>query len=345
LQSLAFTSALLCSKRRQTSSWPLAADQCRGVRSLKKSKRINALHEHDGHKWVAEVGREELQSVSLVDAIRISNHMAKHRSAVSDLYWPENVGSACNSSLHKNERRCALDAAAGMQSNAPQNQLALAAERVKHTAQASTGTTSAAHSTARAPLQPHLHFLHATPRHTLHHHLNPDPWHAGHVHIGRRKGKSLAHERRTGQHETHSPTRRTFRDYGAKGRQRSLPTVMLKKPLLAFDDIDRALDLRAKLLWRRQLVDVGVNGNEHASAGEAIETNGKWESCCRHFVQWCDLCCKEGDLFQGKIARALPARFHRVAEGGKDEEIRGGGYYGTRRLMTLPGYTPRASRQ
>jgi hypothetical protein len=125
--------------------------------------------------------------------------------------------------------------------------------RVKHTAHASTGTTSAAHSTARAPLQPHLHFLHATPRHTLHNHFSPAPRHVGHVRIGRRSGQSLARERHTGEHEAHSPTWRAFRDNAAEGRQRLLLTVMRKKTLLAFNELERALDLLAKLLGRLQL--------------------------------------------------------------------------------------------
>ncbi len=48
-------------------------------------------------------GWGQLLFVSLVDAISISNHMAKHRSAVSVPCRPHNVGSACNaggSSLH-----------------------------------------------------------------------------------------------------------------------------------------------------------------------------------------------------------------------------------------------------
>ena len=45
--SFASTSALHCSKRRQTSRWPSSADQCSGVQLLKKSKRINLLHESD----------------------------------------------------------------------------------------------------------------------------------------------------------------------------------------------------------------------------------------------------------------------------------------------------------
>ena len=151
-----------------------------------------------------------------------------------------------------------------MRSNAPQNQQPFPAARVKHTAHASTGTTSAAHSTARAPLQQHLHFLHATPRHTLHHHLSPAPRHVGHVRIGRRSGQSLARERHTGEHEAHSPTRRTFRDNAAEGRQRWLPTVMRKKPLVVFDELERALDVSTKLLGRRQLA-VGVDDDKSAS--------------------------------------------------------------------------------
>jgi len=75
----------------------------------------------------------------------------------------------------------------------------------------------------------------------------------GHVHIGRRSDQSLARERHTGEHDAHSPTRRTFRDNAAEGWQRLLPTVMRKKPLLAFEEIARAHDLRAKLLGRLQL--------------------------------------------------------------------------------------------
>jgi len=81
----------------------------------------------------------------------------------------------------------------------------------------------------------------------------------GHVHIGRRGGQSLARGRHTAEHEAHSPTRRTFRDNAAEGRQRLLPTVMRKKPLLALDELERAHDLRAKLLGRVQLA-VGDEG-------------------------------------------------------------------------------------
>jgi hypothetical protein len=54
LLSFAFTSALHCSKRRQTSRWPLKEDLCRGVNCLRKEKRINLLHENDEKKWKAE---------------------------------------------------------------------------------------------------------------------------------------------------------------------------------------------------------------------------------------------------------------------------------------------------
>jgi hypothetical protein len=49
-----------------------------------------------------------------------------------------------------------------------------------------------------------------------------------------------------------------------------LPTVIHKKPLLAFDELERTLDLRAKLLGRQQLAADGVDDNQHAFAGEAI---------------------------------------------------------------------------
>jgi hypothetical protein len=90
----------------------------------------------------------------------------------------------------------------------------------------------------------------------------------GHVRIGRRSGQSLARERHTGEHEAHSPTRRTF-DNAAEGRQRLLLTVMRKKTLLVFDELERALDLLAKLLGRLQLA-VGDDDDRHASASEAI---------------------------------------------------------------------------
>ena len=41
LPCFASTSALHCSKRRQTSRWPPRADECSGVHRLNKSKRIN----------------------------------------------------------------------------------------------------------------------------------------------------------------------------------------------------------------------------------------------------------------------------------------------------------------
>ena len=48
-----------------------------------------------------------------------------------------------------------------------------------------------------------------------------------------------------------------------------LPTVMRKKPRFAFDELERALDLRAKLRGRLQLA-VGDEGKRHASASEVI---------------------------------------------------------------------------
>jgi hypothetical protein len=50
LPSFASMSALHCSKRRQISTLPLMADQCSGVRPLKKSMGINLLHENDENK-------------------------------------------------------------------------------------------------------------------------------------------------------------------------------------------------------------------------------------------------------------------------------------------------------
>jgi hypothetical protein len=70
-------------------------------------------------------GEGQLQAVLFVDAISISNHMAKHRSAVSVFCRLQNVGSAGRQQqpAHENERRGALDAAAAMRSNGPENQV------------------------------------------------------------------------------------------------------------------------------------------------------------------------------------------------------------------------------
>ena len=48
--AFASISALHCRKRRHISRLPLMADQCRGVRPLKKSMGINLLHENDENK-------------------------------------------------------------------------------------------------------------------------------------------------------------------------------------------------------------------------------------------------------------------------------------------------------
>jgi hypothetical protein len=50
LQSFASTSALHCSKRRQTSRSPSEADQCSAVSRLKERKRKNLPHENDENK-------------------------------------------------------------------------------------------------------------------------------------------------------------------------------------------------------------------------------------------------------------------------------------------------------
>jgi hypothetical protein len=73
----------------------------------------------------------------------------------------------------------------------------------------------------------------------------------GHVRIGRRSDQSLARERHTEEHQAHLPTRKKIRDNAAEGGQQA--TVMRKKTLLAFDELERAHDLRAKLLGRLQL--------------------------------------------------------------------------------------------
>jgi hypothetical protein len=57
---------------------------------------MNLPHENDENKRGAEGGGGQLLSVSLVDAISISDHMAKHRNAVSVFCRFQNVASACN---------------------------------------------------------------------------------------------------------------------------------------------------------------------------------------------------------------------------------------------------------
>ena len=97
-------------------------------------------------------GGQLQNSASLVDGIIISNHMAKHRNAVSVFGRLPNVASACNaggsSSLHT-RMNAAARLMQPLRCAAPQNQQPFPASRVKHTAHASTGTTSAAHITAR----------------------------------------------------------------------------------------------------------------------------------------------------------------------------------------------------
>jgi hypothetical protein len=86
---------------------------------------------------------------------------------------------------HKNERRGALDAAAAMRSNGPENQPAFPAARVTPSnTQSTQALAREVHSTltARASRQPHLHLSHATPRHTLHYQLSPAPCAVGDEH-------------------------------------------------------------------------------------------------------------------------------------------------------------------
>jgi hypothetical protein len=54
------------------------------------------MHENDENKWKAEGCGGQLLYVSMVDAISISNHMAKHQNAVSVFCRLHNVGPDCN---------------------------------------------------------------------------------------------------------------------------------------------------------------------------------------------------------------------------------------------------------
>ncbi len=85
------------------------------------------------------------------------------------------------------------------------------------------------------------------------------------MNIKGRSGQSLARERHTAEHEAHWHTRGTFRQNGGEGRQRLLPTVhgawqsLGKQMRLGLDELERALDLHAKLRGRLQLA-VGDEG-------------------------------------------------------------------------------------
>ncbi len=150
--------------------------------------------------------------------------MAKHghRSAVSCFCRVQNVGSACNaggsSSLHRRMNATArmMQTLAAMRRNRPQTQPPFPAAvlhvytRVKHTVQASTGITSAAHSSARAPLQPHLYFLHATPRHTLHYPRSPAPRRPGPVEITYTPAGAVASRRHAVATQPHMTVRRAL---------------------------------------------------------------------------------------------------------------------------------------
>jgi hypothetical protein len=97
---------------------------------------------------------------------------------------------------------------------------------------------------------------------------------------------SLARERHTAEHEAHSPTRRTFRDNAAEGRQLWLPTVMRKKPLVVLEKLELAAfdDLRAKPRGRLQYA-VGNEGKKHGSAVEAIARTSD-EKFCAAAERW-----------------------------------------------------------
>jgi hypothetical protein len=124
-----------------------------------------------------------------------------------------------------------------------------------------TGTTSAAHSTARAPLQPHLNSPYTTPRHTLHYPRSPAPHRlAEHVHTGRRGGQSTARDRHAAKHEAHWHTRGKLREHeiDGEGRWCFLPMPLhawrslREEPRRRLHELERTLDLRAKLRGRLQ---------------------------------------------------------------------------------------------
>ena len=118
------------------------------------------------------------------------------------------------------------------------------------------------HSTARAPLQPHLHFPHATPRHTLHYRPFPQirrP--VEHADTGRRWDQSTARSRHASEHYAHWHTRGKLGEHVTEGQRRFLmvPTPLdawqlpREEPRRGLHELERALDLRAKLRGRQEI--------------------------------------------------------------------------------------------
>jgi hypothetical protein len=135
-----------------------------------------------------------------------------------------------------------------------------------HKAHASTSTTSAAHSTARAPLQQHLHSPHATPRHTIYDPPSPAPRRpVHHVHTGGSGGQSTACGSHAAAHDAHWHTRRKLRQHVTEGRRRFFSITLhasrlpRKKTHCSLRELESTLDLRAKLHGRQQFA-VGNEG-------------------------------------------------------------------------------------
>ena len=115
----------------------------------------------------------QCECCSLVDAINISNQMQKHRNAVSFAGRLQTIGciTACNvvgsSSLYTR-----MNAAARLMQplRYTPTHLKISQRFLQHASnvQHTQALTRQMQRTARAPLQQHLHFLHETPRHTLH---------------------------------------------------------------------------------------------------------------------------------------------------------------------------------
>jgi CRISPR/Cas system endoribonuclease Cas6 (RAMP superfamily) len=127
-------------------------------------------------------------------------------------------------------------------------------------------TTGRANITARAPLQQHLHFLHATPHHKLHYPRSPAPRRpVHHVHTGDRGGQSTARGRQAAAHVADCHTRRKLRQHVTEGRRRlfSMPLhawrLQSEEPRRRLYELERAHDESVKLLARLQLA-VGDEG-------------------------------------------------------------------------------------
>ena len=198
--------------------------------------------------------------------------MQNHRNAVSFAGRLQNIGciTACNA-VGSSSLYTRMNAAARLMQplRCTATHLKISQRFLQHASnvQHTQALTRQRQRTARAPLQQHLHFLHATPRHALH---NPrsttsHPYLPYHAHTGRRGDESTARGQHAAAHDAHWHTRRKLCGHVTEGRRRFFP-MPLRTWRLPLEEERRRLhehewpfDLRAKLCGRLQLA-VGDEG-------------------------------------------------------------------------------------